>query len=85
MLTALMVPSACGARSTGYEFHQCINYSISLSSIGDCPDRYVPRSNEIIESCRIIYAILYLLSNPFSFICYSIFNTSLIEMELLMK
>jgi len=73
------------ARFTGYEFYQCLNYPIFFSSIGDCPDRYVLRLNEIIESCRIIYAIPYPLFNSFSFICYSIFNTTLIEMELLMK
>ena len=48
------------ARFTGYEFHEESNHSIPYPSIGDCPDRYILRFNEIIESCRIIYALFYI-------------------------
>lgn len=47
------------ARFSGYEFYQCFDYPISIASHGDCPDRYLSRSNEIIEPSRIIYAIPY--------------------------
>jgi len=43
------------ARFTGHEFHEELNYPISYPLIGDCSDRYIPRFNEITESCRIIY------------------------------
>ena len=49
------------ARLTGHEFHEELNYPIPYPLIGDCLDRYIPRINEIIESCRIIYALLYLI------------------------
>ena len=51
------------ARLTGHEFHEELNYPIPYPLIGDCLDRYIPRINEIIESCRIIYALLYLIVN----------------------
>jgi len=50
------------ARLSGYEFYCCLNYSIYIASNGDCLDRYCLRFNEIIESSRIIYAILYVMS-----------------------
>jgi len=53
------------ARFTGHEFHEELNYSISYPSIGDCLDRYIPRFNEIIESCRIIYGLFYILLSAF--------------------
>ena len=53
------------ARFTGHEFHEELNYSISYPSIGDCLDRYIPRFNEIIESCRIIYGLLVILLSRF--------------------
>ena len=68
------------ARLTGYEFYQCLKYSLFISSIGDCLDRYVLRINEIIESCRIIYAVIYLLLGSFNFICYSYFIMYLMEL-----
>ena len=49
------------ARFSGYEFYQCFDYPISIASNGDCPDRYLSRSNEIIEPRRIIYAIPYVM------------------------
>ena len=49
------------ARFTGYEFYQCFDYSIFLASNGDCLDRYLLRFNEIIECCRIIYGVLFVL------------------------
>ena len=70
------------ARFTGYEFYETINYSIFYSSIGDCLDRYILRFNEIIESCRIIYLLFYLILN--SSINYSISSYSNI-MELLIE
>ena len=49
------------ARLTNYEFYQSLSYSIFLSSIGDCLDRYLLRLNEINESNRIIYECLFTL------------------------
>ena len=49
------------ARYTGYEFYEELNYAIFYSAIGDSLDRYILRFNEIIESCRIIYALLYII------------------------
>ena len=51
-----------GARFTGYEVYEELNYPISYPSIGDCLDRYIPRFNEMIESCRIIHG-LFLISS----------------------
>ena len=53
------------ARLTGYEFYYNLKYSLFISSIGDCMDRYLIRINEIVESCRIIYAVLYILLGSF--------------------
>ena len=49
------------ARFTGYECHQSFDYSIFSASHSDCLDRYLSRYNELIESCRIIYGIVYVL------------------------
>jgi len=68
------------ARLSGYEFYQCFKYSLFISSIGDCLDRYVLRINEIIESCRIIYAVIYPLLGSFNFICYSYLIMYLMEL-----
>ena len=48
-------------RFSGYEFYLSLDYSIFIAYNGDCPDRYILRFNEKIESCRIIYAILYVM------------------------
>ena len=68
------------ARLTGYEFYQCVRYSLFISSIGDCLDRYVLRLNEIIESCRIIYTVIYQLLGSFNFIYNSYFIWYLMEL-----
>ena len=47
------------ARFSGYEFYLSLDYSIFIAYNGDCLDRYILRFNEMIESCRIIYAIFY--------------------------
>ena len=73
------------ARLTGYECYQGFDYSIFLASNSDCLDRYLLRFNEMIESCRIIYGILYLWLVDhlrFSFRCYS---SSLYVMEWLIS
>ena len=57
------------ARLTGYEFYQCLKYSLFVSSTGDSLDRYALRLNEIIEACRIIYALAFpLLASCHSFV-----------------
>ena len=45
------------ARLIGYEFYESLSYSFYVTSLGDSLDRYCIRPNEIMESCRIIYAI----------------------------
>lgn len=70
------------ARFTGHEFYEEVNYSIFLASIGDCPDRYILRFNEMIESCRIIYGLLYDILCSFFYLDYSSFH---ITMELLIE
>ena len=59
------------ARLIGYEQYHSINYCIYFSYIGDCLDRYLLRLNEIIESCRIIYLLFYLILHSFRFIGFS--------------
>jgi len=49
-------------RFTGYECYQGLDYCISLASNSDCLDRYLLRFNEMIESCRIIYGIIFILA-----------------------
>ncbi len=46
-------------RIIGFEYYNELNYLIYSGSIGDCLDRYILRLNEIIESCKIIYYIIY--------------------------
>ena len=70
------------ARFTGYEFHEELNYPISYPSIGDCPDRYILRFNEIIESSRIIYGLFYIIVSNYFFLNISSFS---IIMELLIE
>lgn len=65
------------ARFTGHEFYEEVNYSIFLASIGDCPDRYILRYNEMIESCRIIYSILYHILSSFFYFDYSLFQSGM--------
>ena len=48
-------------RFLGYEFYSGLDYSIFIASNGDCLDRYLLRYNEMIESCRMIYGLLYLV------------------------
>jgi len=55
------VNTSIDARFTGYEFYESSDYPSSTTTTGDRPDRYILRTNEIIESCRIIYAIIYVL------------------------
>ena len=81
-LLARSIKLIIDARFIGYEFHEESNYPISYSSIGDCPDRYILRFNEIIESSRIIYSLFYLILS-ISFYC-NISSFSLI-MELLIE
>ena len=67
------------ARSIGHEFHEVSNHSISYPSIGDRPDRYILRFNEIIEPCRIMYILFYILLSSFFYSSFSwICNHSLI-------
>ena len=68
------------ARILGYECYQCFDYSIFLGSNSDCPDRYILRYNEMIESCRIIYGILFLWCNDSVNIrSYAIVHFSIME------
>ena len=67
-------------RLLGYEYYQCIKYTLFISSNGDCLDRYILRLNEIIESCRIIYGIIYLLLISFNITCFSYYNYYLMEL-----
>ena len=48
-------------RFSGYEYYINLNYFIFIAYNGDCFDRYILRFNEMIESCRIIYAIFYII------------------------
>ena len=47
-------------RFSGYEFYLSLDYCLFLGVNGDCLDRYLLRYNEMIESCRIIFSLLYL-------------------------
>ena len=49
------------ARLSGYELYLSLDYSIFIAYNGDCLDRYILRFNEMIESCRIIYAVVYVM------------------------
>ena len=62
------------ARFSGYEFYLSLDYSIFIAYNGDCLDRYISRFNEMIESCRIIYAIFYVRCVELSLIQYAQIN-----------
>ena len=68
------------ARFLGYECYQCWDYSIFFSSNSDCLDRFLLRFNEMIESCRIIYSILFLFCyETYFFSYYSVSSFSIME------
>jgi len=54
------IKTTIDARFTGHEFHEELNYPIPHPPIGDRSDRYLMRSNEIIECCRIIHGSSYI-------------------------
>ena len=62
-LIARCIKLIIDGRFTGYEFYEHINFSLFFSSVGDSLDRYILRYNEMIESCRIIYLLIYCLFN----------------------
>jgi NADH:ubiquinone oxidoreductase subunit D len=65
---------------TGYEFYASLKCSLFISAAGDCLDRYALRLNEIIESSRVIYAVVYVLLESFSFVsCSACSTVSLME------
>ena len=47
------------ARFLRYECYQSWDYSIFFTFNSDCLDRYLLRFNEMIESCRITYCIIF--------------------------
>ncbi|MCP4486130.1 MAG: hypothetical protein GY820_02245 [Gammaproteobacteria bacterium] len=65
-----------------YEFYKGINFILFTSLIGDCLDRYVLRLNEIIESCRMFYLLLFIIY--FLSLCFNITSFYII-MELLIN
>jgi NADH:ubiquinone oxidoreductase subunit D len=69
------------ARFLGYECYQCWDYSIFFGSNSDCLDRYLLRFNEMIESCRIIYGIVFLFCYEACFLSayYSVSSFSIME------
>lgn len=75
---------ACGniidARLIGYELYSTINWSLFIALSGDCLDRYLLRMNELIESIRIIYIVLYLIINSFILTYYSLGTIILMEL-----
>jgi len=73
------------ARLMGYEFYQCLDYSLFLGSKADCLDRYLLRFNEMIESCRIIWLILYLWSYEYCHTSTQDYHNGFITMELLIS
>jgi NADH:ubiquinone oxidoreductase subunit D len=61
-------------RFNGFEFYEWLDYSIYITSNGDCLDRYILRFNEIIESSRIIYSLLFCCSSLlFGVLCFVLF------------
>jgi NADH:ubiquinone oxidoreductase subunit D len=63
-----------------YECYQCWDISLFFGSNSDCLDRYLLRFNEIIESCRIIYGIIFLFGYEGCFFSYySVSSFSLME------
>ena len=81
-LLSRLIKIIIDARFTGYEVYEELNYPISYPSIGDRLDRYIPRFNEMIESCRIIHGLFYI--PPCSYF-YSTFTGLHIIMELLIE
>ena len=73
------------ARFTGYEFYEELNYSISYPSIGDCLDRYIPRFNEMIESCRIIYGLFYILLCSYFYLYFGFFILCIIVILIILN
>ena len=71
------------ARLNSYELYPNINYSLFLALSGDCLDRYLLRMNEVIESLRIIYTLIYLLINSLFITYYS--RSNILIMELLIN
>jgi NADH:ubiquinone oxidoreductase subunit D len=68
------------ARFTGYEYHHSIDWSVFLASSGDSLDRYPLRMNEVNESSRIVYGVLWsmLFSNMiFYLVSFLVFIFSL--------
>ena len=81
-LLSCLIKIIIDARFTGYEVYEELNYPISYPSIGDCLDRYILRFNEMIESCRIIHGLFYILLCSYF---YSTFTGFSIIMELLIE
>ena len=69
------------ARFLGYECYQSFDYSIFFTFNSDCLDRYLLRFNEMIESCRITYCIIFnlLLILYLNLYYYSLFYISIME------
>ena len=63
------------ARFSGYELYLSLDYSIFIAYNGDCLDRYISRFNEMIESCRIIYAVVYVMLKSMKTSCSIQFET----------
>ena len=64
----------------GYECYLSFDSYIFIGSNSDCLDRYLLRFNEIIDSCRIIYGIIFLCcSYYYLFNYYSICSFSIME------
>jgi len=74
------------SRFLGYECYQYWDYSLFFGSNSDCLDRYLLRFNEMIESCRIIYGIVFLcvFSLLINYSYYSISYFSLMELLIYM-
>jgi len=51
------------ARLLNYDVYNSINWNSFVSYNGDCLDRYILRFNEIIESSKIIYLLLFKILN----------------------
>lgn len=51
------------ARLFNYDIYNLINWISFISYNGDCLDRYILRFNEIIESSKIIYLLLFKILN----------------------
>ncbi len=83
-LSGLLSRSAkiwCDARFLGYECYLSFDYYIFIGSNSDCLDRYLLRFNEIIDSCRIIYGIIFLVCSYYYTLVnyYSICSCSIME------